>query len=112
MGHILVSSMLKIRKALDALVPSQHGVDGKAVYLYGEAWDFGEMAGNMRGRNACQLNITGTGIGECPPLFSIKLYRPLRPRIARIFYQHSGLLNRVSGAIMFCLSSHQVICML
>jgi pullulanase len=38
-------------------------VDGKSVYIYGEGWDFGEVANNGRGRNATQLNIAGTGIG-------------------------------------------------
>ena len=49
--------------ALDALTFEKDGVDGKSIYLYGEGWDFGEVAGNGRGRNATQLNIAGTGIG-------------------------------------------------
>ena len=63
MGHIMVESMERARAALDALTVQEHGVDGKAIYLYGEAWDFGEVMGNQRGRNAAQLNIGGTGIG-------------------------------------------------
>lgn len=63
MGHIMVDSMRRARKALDALTVETHGVDGSSVYLYGEAWDFGEVACNQRGRNACQVNITGTGLG-------------------------------------------------
>lgn len=63
MGHMMVSTMLKIRSALDALTLSQHGVDGKSIYLYGEAWDFGEVAMNQRGRNASQINVAGTKIG-------------------------------------------------
>lgn len=63
MGHIMLSSMLKARKALDALSVSRDGVDGRSVYMYGEAWDFGEVACNQRGRNASQLNIGGTGLG-------------------------------------------------
>jgi pullulanase-type alpha-1,6-glucosidase len=31
--------------------------------MYGEGWDFGEMAGGARGRNATQANVAGTGIG-------------------------------------------------
>ncbi len=35
------------------------GVDGRMIYIYGEAWDFGEVAGNQRGRNAAQMNLAG-----------------------------------------------------
>src|SRR5206468_1524843 len=31
--------------------------------LYGEGWDFGEVANNARGTNATQRNMAGTGIG-------------------------------------------------
>ncbi len=31
--------------------------------MYGEGWNFGEVANNYRGRNATQMNIAGTGIG-------------------------------------------------
>ncbi|MFN8596270.1 MAG: pullulanase-type alpha-1,6-glucosidase [Anaerolineae bacterium] len=63
MGHHLLSNMVNVRKALDALTPDKDGVDGKSIYIYGEGWDFGEMAKNARGLNASQLNIGGTGIG-------------------------------------------------
>jgi pullulanase-type alpha-1,6-glucosidase len=33
------------------------------VYLYGEGWNFGEVANNARGVQASQLNMAGTGIG-------------------------------------------------
>jgi pullulanase len=48
---------------LDSLTIQKDGVDGKAIYIYGEGWDFGEVANNARGVNATQLNIGGTGIG-------------------------------------------------
>jgi len=64
MGFHLKSNMLKVRAALDALTPAKDGVDGKAVYLYGEAWNFGVMANNGRGVNATQVNMAGTGIGS------------------------------------------------
>ena len=67
MGHIMLETMREARAALDALTVEQHGVDGRAVYLYGEAWDFGEVACNQRGQNASQLNISGTGIGAVLP---------------------------------------------
>ncbi len=63
MGHHMVEDMLAVRAALDALTLEEHGVDGKSVYVYGEGWDFGEVAGNARGQNATQINMAGTGIG-------------------------------------------------
>ncbi len=64
MGFHLKSNMLKVRAALDALTPRRDGVDGKSIYLYGEAWNFGVMANNGRGENAIQVNMAGTGIGS------------------------------------------------
>ncbi len=63
MGHHMVADMLAVRRALDALTPERDGVDGKAIVMYGEGWDFGEVAGSARGRNATQANVAGTGIG-------------------------------------------------
>jgi pullulanase len=63
MGHHMLSNMKKVRAALDGLTKEQHGVDGRSICMYGEAWDFGEVAYNQRGQNATQLNIGGTGIG-------------------------------------------------
>jgi pullulanase len=64
MGFHLKSNMLKVRAALNALTPAKDGVDGKSIYLYGEAWNFGVMANNGRGVNAIQVNMAGTGIGS------------------------------------------------
>ncbi len=63
MGHHMVSNMVKVRQALDALTLEEDGVDGKSIYLYGEGWNFGEVANNARGVNATQLNVGGLGIG-------------------------------------------------
>lgn len=63
MGHHMLANMVNLRARLDALTPEQDGVDGQAIYVYGEGWDFGEVAGGKRGKNATQLNIGGTGIG-------------------------------------------------
>ena len=63
MGHHLKSNMLNLRAALDQLTIEKDGVDGKHIYLYGEGWNFGEMAHNARGINATQWNMQGTGIG-------------------------------------------------
>ena len=63
MGHHMLEDMQAVRAALDALTLEEDGVDGKSIYIYGEGWDFGEVANNGRGKNATQLNIAGTGIG-------------------------------------------------
>ncbi|RPI87578.1 MAG: pullulanase-type alpha-1,6-glucosidase [Chloroflexi bacterium] len=63
MGHHMLSNVTKLRETLDELTIENDGVDGKAIYIYGEGWDFGEVARNARGTNASQLNIGGTGIG-------------------------------------------------
>jgi pullulanase/glycogen debranching enzyme len=63
MGHHMKSNMLKVRAALDALTVAKDGVDGKSIYVYGEGWNFGEVANSARGVNATQLNMPGTGIG-------------------------------------------------
>ncbi|HEU5136213.1 MAG TPA: pullulanase-type alpha-1,6-glucosidase [Steroidobacteraceae bacterium] len=64
MGFHLKSNMLKVRDALNALTLAKDGVDGRSIYLYGEAWNFGVMANNGRGENAIQVNMAGTGIGS------------------------------------------------
>ncbi|MEW6287408.1 MAG: pullulanase-type alpha-1,6-glucosidase, partial [Chloroflexota bacterium] len=63
MGHHMLDDMLAVRAALDSLTIEKDGVDGKSIYIYGEGWNFGEVANNARGKNATQLNIAGSGIG-------------------------------------------------
>lgn len=63
MGHHMLEDMQAVRAALDGLTLEKDGVDGKKIYIYGEGWNFGEVAGNARGVNAVQHNIGGTGIG-------------------------------------------------
>ena len=55
--------MLAVRAALDELTLEEDGVDGKAVYLYGEGWNFGEVADNALFEQATQGQLGGTGIG-------------------------------------------------
>ncbi|KNC82351.1 hypothetical protein SARC_05365 [Sphaeroforma arctica JP610] len=55
MGHHMKDTMLKIRTMLDGIDPT--------ICMYGEGWDFGEVAHNARGVNATQHNMAGTGIG-------------------------------------------------
>ncbi|MDQ2625337.1 MAG: pullulanase-type alpha-1,6-glucosidase, partial [Actinomycetota bacterium] len=63
MGHHSVENMQAVRDALDALTVKRDGVDGERVYLYGEGWNFGEVADNARFRQATQGQLGGTGIG-------------------------------------------------
>ncbi|MFD8563981.1 pullulanase-type alpha-1,6-glucosidase [Streptosporangium canum] len=63
MGHHPKANMLAVRKALDGLTLAEDGVDGKSIILYGEGWNFGEVANDARFEQATQLNMAGTGIG-------------------------------------------------
>ncbi|MFG1991174.1 pullulanase-type alpha-1,6-glucosidase [Actinoplanes sp. NPDC048988] len=63
MGHHPKANILAVRAALDRLTVARDGVDGKNIYLYGEGWDFGEVAGGARFEQATQANMAGTGIG-------------------------------------------------
>lgn len=64
MGHHMLDNMLRVRQSLEQLSVEQDGVEGRAILLYGEGWDFGEVAENARGRNASQLNLAGSGIAS------------------------------------------------
>jgi pullulanase len=63
MSFLFVSNMQQIQNALAKLTPEKDGVDGRKVYLYGEGFDFGEVANNSLGVNASQKNLFGNGIG-------------------------------------------------
>jgi pullulanase-type alpha-1,6-glucosidase len=63
MGHHSKANLLKVRAALDKLTLAHDGVDGKKIYLYGEGWNFGEVANNALFVQATQGNLGGTGIG-------------------------------------------------
>ncbi len=63
MGHMPKATMLQIRAALDRLTVRRDGVDGASVYLYGEGWNFGEVADNALFTQATQGQLGGTGIG-------------------------------------------------
>lgn len=62
MGHHPKANILAVRTALDALTPKKDGVDGKRIILYGEGWNFGEIADDARFVQATQKNMAGTGI--------------------------------------------------
>jgi pullulanase-type alpha-1,6-glucosidase len=63
MGHHPKANILAVRAALDRLTLERDGVDGKKIYVYGEGWNFGEVADNARFEQATQRNMAGTGIG-------------------------------------------------
>ncbi|MGC5052106.1 pullulanase-type alpha-1,6-glucosidase [Micromonospora sp. DT48] len=63
MGHHPKANILAVRAALDKLTVARDGVDGKAILLYGEGWNFGEVADDARFVQATQANMAGTGIG-------------------------------------------------
>ncbi|WP_420747137.1 pullulanase-type alpha-1,6-glucosidase [Ornithinimicrobium sp. Y1847] len=62
MGHHSRENMEAVREALDALTLRRDGVDGSAVTLYGEGWNFGEVADNARFVQATQGQLAGTSI--------------------------------------------------
>ncbi|GAA2668704.1 hypothetical protein Apa02nite_047680 [Actinoplanes palleronii] len=59
MGHHPRANILEARIALDHRV--EHGRD---ICLYGEGWNFGEVAYDARFAQATQVNMAGTGIGS------------------------------------------------
>ncbi|HEX6871910.1 MAG TPA: pullulanase-type alpha-1,6-glucosidase [Micromonosporaceae bacterium] len=63
MGHHPKANIMAVRAALDALTLGRDGVDGKRIYLYGEGWNFGEVANGARFVQATQANMAGTGVG-------------------------------------------------
>jgi len=64
MGHHSLENMTRLREALDRLTVKRDGVDGRGIYLYGEGWNFGEVADDARFVQATQRNLAGTGIGS------------------------------------------------
>ena len=63
MGHQPKALMMQLRQRLDRLTMRDDGVDGKSIYLYGEGWNFGEVANDALFVQATQANMAGTGIG-------------------------------------------------
>lgn len=64
MGHHSRENMLAVREALDQLTLAEDGVDGASMYLYGEGWNFGEVADDARFDQATQGGLDGTSIGS------------------------------------------------
>ncbi|MFO7846913.1 MAG: pullulanase-type alpha-1,6-glucosidase [Balneolaceae bacterium] len=64
MGHHPKYVMENLQDALAELTPEKDGVDGKNIYIYGEGWNFGEVADDRIFEQATQFNMGGTGIGN------------------------------------------------
>jgi pullulanase/glycogen debranching enzyme len=64
MGHHPKSTMINVQNALAELTTEEHGVHGDKIYLYGEGWNFGEVADDRIFTQATQFNMGGTGIGN------------------------------------------------
>ncbi|GAA5158816.1 pullulanase-type alpha-1,6-glucosidase [Ornithinimicrobium tianjinense] len=62
MGHHSRENMEAVRAALDELTVRKDGVDGRAVTLYGEGWNFGEVADDARFYQAVQGQLDGTSV--------------------------------------------------
>ncbi len=63
MGHQPKALMQQLRRDLNQLTVKKDGVDGQAIYLYGEGWNFGEVANDALFTQATQANMAGTGVG-------------------------------------------------
>lgn len=64
MGHHTKENILRAQALLHGLTPARDGVDGRDIYLYGEGWNFGEVADNARFEQATQVKMgQGTGVG-------------------------------------------------
>ena len=64
MGHHPKYVMENLQQALHGLTVEEHGVDGKSIYIYGEGWNFGEVADNRIFDQATQFMTGGMGIGH------------------------------------------------
>ena len=64
MGHHPRYVMENLQDALAKLTLDEHGVDGENLYIYGEGWNFGEVADDRIFDQATQFNMGGTGIGN------------------------------------------------
>lgn len=63
MGHHSRDTMIRAKEALAELTLERDGVDGSSLYLYGEGWNFGEVANNALFTQATQGQLDGTQIG-------------------------------------------------
>ena len=64
MGHHPRYVMENLQDSLATLTLDEHGVDGENLYIYGEGWNFGEVADDRIFDQATQFNMGTTGIGN------------------------------------------------
>lgn len=64
MGHHPRYVMERLTEELAKLTLEEDGVDGENIYIYGEGWNFGEVADNRIFDQATQFMMGGTGIGN------------------------------------------------
>jgi pullulanase-type alpha-1,6-glucosidase len=93
MGHHGRDTMTRLRAALDALTPARDGVDGRNILLYGEGWNFGEVANDARFVQARQGRLAGTGIGT----FSDRLRDGARGGLYDAPPATQGFINGLAG---------------
>ena len=109
MGHHSLQNMMDVREMLNGLTVESDGVDGSSVYMYGEGWNFGEVAGEALFTQATQANIAGSGIGA----FNDRLRDAVRggspfdadPRVRQGF--GSGLYTDPNAAALAALSAQE-----
>ena len=94
MGHHSLTNMIRIQEALKTLTLDEHGVDGANVYIYGEGWNFGEVANNRIFDQATQFMTAGTGLGN----FNDRLRDGIR---GRNFTDVGRAQGFVSGQLLF-----------
>ena len=63
MGHHSRANILAARDRLSRLTLAENQVDGRDLQIYGEGWNFGEVADDARFVQATQTRMAGTGIG-------------------------------------------------
>lgn len=63
MGHHSADNMKAIKAGLAELTLEKDGINGANIHMYGEGWNFGEIADNARFIQATQGQLDGTDIG-------------------------------------------------
>jgi pullulanase-type alpha-1,6-glucosidase len=94
MGHHSRENMLRAQDALASLTIEEDGVDGSSIYIYGEGWNFGEVANNARFVQATQAEMgRGSGIGSFNDRLrdAVRGGRPFDTGIQHV--QNQGLAN-------------------
>lgn len=89
MGHHPRYVMENLQEALAQLTLEEHGVDGANLYIYGEGWNFGEVADDRIFVQATQFNMGGTGIGN----FNDRIRDAIRGGFFSWSGRHQGFAN-------------------